>query len=134
MNAVHARGDQHFVQEPFKTDWESHIAVVKEHLRLKGQLVNGKGPWRNADKTYLDYAKETRKGYLAKMKSKGRRDVQFWVSMVNVMKAPKKRRAVVGEMPVVEGQVHEDKAGNELKPCWKGKKVNKTEWSVVGPP
>ena len=90
--------------------------MMKEHLRLKSQLVNGKGPRRNADETYLDHAKETRECYLAKMKSKGRRDVQFWIGMVNVMKTPKKRRAVVGEMPVVEGQVHEDKADRELKP------------------
>src|SRR5437868_1548960 len=69
VNAVHARRNQHFVQEPFKADWESQVTMVKEYLRLKGQLVNGKGPWRNADKTYLDHAKETRKCDLAKMKS-----------------------------------------------------------------
>ena len=118
---MHARRNQHFVQKPFKADGESQITMMKEHLRLKSQLVNGKGPRRNADETYLDHAKETRKSNLAKMKSKGGRDVQFWVSMVNVMKAPEKRRAVVGEVPVVKGQVHQQNTDNELKPAWKSK-------------
>ena len=130
---MHAWCDQHFVYEPFKTDWESQVTVVKEHFQLKGQLVNGKGPGRNADKTYLDHAKEARKCDLAKVKSKGRRDVQFRIGMVNVMKAPKKRRAVVGEMPVVKGQIHQQKTDNELEPAWEGKEMDKTEWLVSGP-
>ena len=133
VNAVHARRDQHFAQKPFEADWEPQVAVVKKHLQLKGQLVNCKGPRRNADKTYLDHAKDARKGNLAKMKSDSRRDVQFWVDMMNVMKAPEKRRAVVGEMPVVEGQVHQQKTSGQFKPRWKSEKVDKTKGPVSGP-
>ena len=130
---MHARRDQHFAQEPFEADWEPQVAVVKEHLRLKRQLVNCKGPRRDPDKTYLDHAKGARECDLAKMKSESRRDVQFWVSMVNVVKAPEKWRAVVGEMPVVEGQIHEQKTSGQLKPRWKGEKMDKTKRSVNGP-
>ena len=133
VNAVHARRDQQYAQEPFEADWESQVAMVKEHLRLKGQLVNCKGPRRDADKRYLNHAKGARECDLAKMKSKSRRDVQFWVSMVNVVKAPEERCAVVGEMPVVEGQVHEQKTSGQLKPRWKSEKVDKTKRSVSGP-
>jgi hypothetical protein len=53
--------------------------------------------------------------------------------MVNVVKAPEKRCAVIGEMPVVEGQVHEQKTGGQLKPRGKVKKVEKTKRPVNRP-
>jgi hypothetical protein len=74
VNATHARRDQHLAQEPFEADGESEVAVVKEHLRLKGQLVNGKDPGRNADKTYLDKIKATRKRNLAEVEAESRRE------------------------------------------------------------
>ena len=107
--------------------------MVKEHLRLKDQLVDREGPGRNADKTYLDHPKDAREPDLAKMKSESRRNVQLWVGVVNVVKAPEKRCAVIGEVPVVEGQIHEQKTGRQLKPSWKGEKVDKTKGLVSGP-
>ena len=52
---------------------------------------------------------------------------------MNVVKAPEKRRAMVGEVPVLESQVHEQKADDQLKPRRKGKKVDKTKRLVSGP-
>ena len=80
---------------------------------------------------YLDHAKNARgKRDLAKMKSEKAVDTssKLWARMVNVVKAPEKRRTVVGEMPVVEGQIHEQETSGQLKPAWKGEKVDKTEW------
>jgi hypothetical protein len=49
------------------------------------------------------------------------------------VKTPEKWRAVVGQMPVIESQVHQQKTGDQLKPRWKGEKVDKTKRPFSGP-
>src|SRR5579864_6002724 len=101
MNSVHSRRHDHFVQQPFEANRQSHVAVMKKHFGLKRQLINGKGPTGNADHAHREKCEGARKRDLAKMKSECGCDVQIGIDVMNVVKSPEKREAMIGEMPVV---------------------------------
>src|SRR5438045_8754181 len=92
VNAMHAGRDNQLVQEPLDANRKPQITMVKKHLRLKRKLVDGKGPRRSPDETYLDNVEPARKRDLAEVKSKRSRNVQLGIGMMNSMKSPEKRR------------------------------------------
>src|SRR5437588_11343201 len=104
---MHARSDNQFVQEALDTNRKPQITMVKKHLRLKRKLIDGKGQRRNTDEAYLDNVEPARERDLAEVKAKSGRNVQLGIGMVHVMKAPQERRPMVGEMPVIESEVHQ---------------------------
>ena len=53
--------------------------------------------------------------------------------MVDVVKAPEKRHAMIRHMPVVEGQVHQKKTEGQLEPGRKCDEVNETKWFFTRP-
>jgi len=94
---------------------------MKEHFQLKGDLIDRIGPCRNANKTNLDNGKDARERDLAKVKSESSRDIQLRINMVNIVKTPKKRNSMVGNVPIVKGEIHEQKTHDQLNPAWKNK-------------
>ena len=56
----HARRNHHPNKRRLKIA-ESQVAMVKEHLRFKGELVNRNAPGRDAGKTNLDHTQRRRK-------------------------------------------------------------------------
>src|SRR5437763_16522747 len=107
VNAMHAGRDNQLVQAPLDTDRKPEITMVKKHLSLKRKLVDGECPRRNTDETYLDNVEPARKRDLTEMKAEGSRNVQLGIGMMNIMKAPEKGNAMVGEMPVIERNKHQ---------------------------
>jgi hypothetical protein len=114
MDAVHARGDQHLIQQSFNTNRKPDVAMVEEHLRLKKQLIKRKRPCRRADEDYLQKTKRNGEQDLSKMEAEGCGHVQVWVDVMNIVKAPENRDSMVSEMPVVEREVHQQKAKHEF--------------------
>ena len=49
------------------------------------------------------------------METKGSRNVQIGVDVVDVVEAPEKWHPMVSHVPVVEGEIHEQKTKRELK-------------------
>src|SRR5437588_13076538 len=104
---MHARSDNQFVQEALDTNRKPQITMVKKHLRLKRKLIDGKGQRRNTDETYLDNIEPARKRDLAEVKAKSSRNIQRGIGMMNIMKPPEERCPMVGEMPVIESEIHQ---------------------------
>src|SRR5437763_8922994 len=127
VNAMHARSDDQLVQEALDTNRKPQITMVKKHLRLKRKLVDGKGPRRSPDETYLDDVEPARKRDLAEVKAEGSRNVQLWIGMMNIMKAPEKRSAMVGKMPVIESEIHQQETERQFQPGRQSYQMDKTE-------
>jgi hypothetical protein len=49
---VHARSDEHLIEQAFGTERKPNVAVVKEHLNLKNELIDGKCPRRRMRLTW----------------------------------------------------------------------------------
>ena len=91
---------------------------MKEHFQLKGDLIDRICPSGNPNKTYLDNGKDARERDLSEVKSESSRDIQLRINMVNIVKPPKKRNPMVSNVPIVKGEVHEQKAHDQLNPAW----------------
>src|SRR5713101_2751495 len=101
--------------------------MVKKHLRLKRKLIDGKGPRRNTDETYLDDVEPARKRDLAEVKAKSSRNIQLGIGMMNIMKAPEKRSPMVGKMPVIESEIHQQETERQFQPGRQSYHMDKTE-------
>ena len=99
----------------FEADRQSDIAMVKERVGLKDQFVSRKRRRGDADQRDLHDAEDRRHRHFAKVKTEAGRDVEVGIDVVDVVKAPEKRDAVVEHMPPVEAQVHEQKRDHELR-------------------
>src|SRR5438132_14412318 len=106
MNAMHTRRDDYFAQQPFETNRQPQIAVMKEHLSLEGQLIRSERPTRQADHAEREKIEHARKRDLAKVKSKRGRNVQVGFDVVEVVDPPQERHSMIRDMPVIKGQVH----------------------------
>ena len=87
--------------------------MVKEHLGLKNELVNGKRPCRRADETHLKETETGRERDLTEMEAEGGGNVQVRVNVVDIVKAPEKWHSMISQVPVVEREIHQQKAKHE---------------------
>ena len=109
VDAVHARSDEHLIEQAFGTERKPNVAVVKEHLNLKNELIDGKCPRRGADETHLEKTENDRERDLTEMEAEGGGNIQVRVDMMDIVKTPEKWHPVVSQVPVVERQVHQQK-------------------------
>src|SRR6266478_1678236 len=86
---------------------------MEKCVGLKNQFVNGKCRHRDPDEEYLHDTKSCRHAYLAKMKAKSGRDIEVRIYVVHIMKAPEKSDAVIGEVPPIKCQVHQQERYDE---------------------
>ena len=94
-----------------------HVAVVKKRVRLKDELVDRESHGRDADETDLKNAKTRRHRDFAEVKAKRRGDVQIAIDVMHVVKAPQKSEFMIGEVPVVEREIQQQKADHGLRGC-----------------
>jgi hypothetical protein len=127
VNAVHARGDEHLIEQAFKTERESDVAVVKEHLKLKNYLINGKCRCRRANESYLQDAENDREHDLTEMEAEGGGNIQVRVDMMDIVKAPEKWHPVVSQVPIVEREVHQQKTQHEGNRGRERNQMNKSD-------
>src|SRR5438445_735199 len=118
MNAVHTRRHQHFVEQTFKANRKPQIAVMKERVCLEDQFVNGKRPAGEPDEAHLHDPKQGRHRHLAKVKPETSGNIEIWINVMNVMKTPEKRDAMISNVPIVESQIHQKETDRELQRPW----------------
>src|SRR5882672_9243759 len=111
---MHARSDNHQVQQALNAYGEAHVTMMKKRVRLKDDLVNGEHPCGQTDDADLDDAECCRERHLANVKPKRRRHVEIRIDVMDVMKSPEKRDAVIRHVPPVERQIHQEKCEHEL--------------------
>ena len=109
VDAVHARSDEHLIEQAFGTERKPDIAVVKEHLNLKNELIDGECPRRRADETHLEKTENDRERDLTEVETEGGGNIQIRVDMMDIVKTPEKWHPVVSQVPVIERQVHQQK-------------------------
>ena len=109
VDAVHARSDEHLIEQAFGTERKPDVAVVKEHLNLKNELIDGECPRRRADEAHLEKTENDRERDLTEMEAEGGGNIQVRVDMMDIVKTPEKWHPVVSQVPVVERQVHQQK-------------------------
>jgi len=107
MDAVHPGGDEHLVQQPLHVDRQSHVAVVKERVDQEDKLINQERGKRRADQADLNDPKYRRKGDFPEVKAKAGGDVEIGVDVMDIVKAPQERNAVIRHVPVIEAQVEQ---------------------------
>jgi hypothetical protein len=104
VDAVHARSDEHLIEQAFGAERKPNVAVVKKHLNLKNELIDGECPRRRADETHLEKTENDRERDLTEVEAEGGGNVQVRVDMMDIVKTPEKWHTVVSQMPVVERQ------------------------------
>ena len=109
VDAVHARSDEHLIEQAFGTKRKPDVAVVKEHLNLKNELIDCECPRRRADETHLEKTENDRERDLTEMEAEGGGNIQVRVDMMDIVKTPEKWHPVVSQVPVVERQVQQQK-------------------------
>ena len=109
VDAVHSRSDEHLIEQAFGTERKPDVAVVKEHLNLKNELIDGECPCRRADETHLEKTENYRERDLTEMETEGSGNIQVRIDMMDIVKTPEKWHPVVSQVPVVERQVHQQK-------------------------
>src|ERR1043166_9754079 len=88
---------------------------MKERVRLEDQFVNSKGPTGETDQAHLDDAKCSRHCHFAEMKSEAGGNIEIGIDVMHVVKTPEKWDAMIGDVPIIEGEVHQEKAERELE-------------------
>ena len=121
VDAVHARGDQHAIQEALDANRQAHVAVLKERVRLKHELVDGNGQRRCADQQDLHDAKSRRQRNLAEMKAECTRHIEIRIDVMHHVKTPEERQSMIGQVPAIETQVQQQYPGDE---CNHGRQRN----------
>ena len=85
MDAVHARSDEHLIEQVFGTERKPDVAVVKEHLNQTNELIDGEGPCRRADETHLEKTENHREPDLTEMETEGGGNIQVRVGMMDIV-------------------------------------------------
>ena len=108
-------------------DRQSQIAVMEKCVCLKNQFVSRKGRKRYADDADLNDAEQCRKQHFPKVKAEPGRNIQVWVNVMNIVKSLKPGDSVIGDVPIIEAQIEQQKSGNELRPIGKGYYMEQAE-------
>ena len=118
MKSVRARRDNDCIQETLQPHGKAPVTVRKKHFRLKGQLVNAEGPGRDSDNAHRKHTDQGRESDLAKVKTKRGRDIEIGIDVAQIVESPEKWHAMIRQIPVIENQVHEQEAEDELNENW----------------
>ena len=127
MVAVHARGDEYFVQAAFEGQGQAEITVVEDGAALEDDGVGGEGLRFNAEKRYLHGTEGGGVKNLYEVEAEGGGGVEVGVEVVGIVETPEKRKAVVEPVPIIEGQVEQDKAQDGLQCGWQRGKMQNTQ-------
>jgi hypothetical protein len=109
VDAVHPRSDEHLIKQAFGTERKPNVTVVKEHLNLKNELIDGECPSRRANETHLKKTENDREHNLTEMEAECGGNIQVRVDMMDIVKTPEKWYPVVSQVSVVERQIHQQK-------------------------
>ena len=103
---MHARSDEHQIEQAFGAERKPNVAVVKEHLNLKNELIDSKCPRRRADETHLKKTENDRERDLTEMEAEGGGNIQIRIGVMDIVKTPEKRHSMVSQVPIIERQIH----------------------------
>ena len=76
--------------------------MMEHRVRLENHFINRIRPPRDSQQKNLYDAKASRHRYFAKMKAKGRRDVQVAIDVMDIMKTPQQRHFMIRQMPIIK--------------------------------
>ena len=88
MDAVHTRRDKNEIQPVLHGNRQPNVAVLKERIELKDELIDDKGQRRSADERDLHGTECRRVTNFDKVKAHGRGDIEVRVDVVGVVEAP----------------------------------------------
>jgi len=94
-------------QQAFGQERKPNVTVVEQRAPLKHALIDHVRQGRQPNQADLHNAEACRKQYLADMKTQGRGDVEVGVDMVHVVEPPEPWDHMVCQVPVVEGEIHQ---------------------------
>src|SRR3989304_3097097 len=100
---------------------------MEKRGRLKDQFVARENNWGNPDQSNLKYPETGRHRDLTEVKVKCGGDIEVAVDVMHVVEAPQKRKFVIGEMPVKERKIQQQKSNHALSRCRKFEPVEQTE-------
>jgi len=88
MDAVHARRDKNEIQPALPGHWQPYVAVLKQRVELKDELIDDKGQRWPADQRDLHGTKCRGVTDFDKMKPHGGGDVEVGIDVMRVVEPP----------------------------------------------
>src|SRR5215510_3927096 len=85
-----------------------------------GCLIRGFDATGPTKRQHLSDSEACREKDFTEVKAECRRYVQITVNMMDVVKTPEERDFVIGAMPIVKAEIHEEKASAKLQKGWQG--------------
>ena len=89
--------------------------MVEERVRLENHFVNRKGPTGETDQAHLDDAKSGRHCHFAEVKPEAGGNVEIGIDVMDVVKTPEEGDTVIGDVPIIKSEVHQEKTERELE-------------------
>ncbi len=89
MDAVHARRHNDQVQNALELNRQPPVGMMKERRGFERDEENNEHDRRDAEQNDCERKKSNREKHLAKMKARGRADVEIEIGVVNIMEPPK---------------------------------------------
>ena len=132
VNAVHARRHGDPVEVALDNQRQPQIAVMEQRAELERDLIDEIGKDRRSDDDHLYGAKARRKCHLHEVKPERRGNIEVGIDMVDIVKSPQERNAVIGHMPVVEAEIQQKKCGDQLERTAEAREAHQPELRAGG--
>src|SRR6266700_7031329 len=107
--------------------------MMKEGIGLKDQFIHGKHRSRDPDECHLRHTEGGRHCDFSEMEAKAGRDIQIRIGVMHVMKSPKERNTMIGHMPPIKSQIHQQESQNKFNYRRNSCQVNKSKWFLRAP-
>ena len=110
---MHPRRDQDLIQNALESDRQPHVAVLEKRVSLKYEFVAYECSKGHTDHRDLKNTKYRRKEHLAEVKPETGRNIEVRIKVMDIMEAPQHRDLMVGDVPIVEAQIEQEKTNNK---------------------
>src|SRR4051812_24944988 len=116
MHAMDVRRDDNLRENAFDDRRQANVGVMKLHDREQQAFVNDEFGESNPKQENQRHTNQCGQRDLPKMEPRGRSDIEKTFRVMNSMKAPKKRYAVIEPVPGVHPAIENEQPKQKTRP------------------
>ena len=119
MDGVHSRRHENPLQPSFDLDRQLEVAVMEDHRQQQASLPRAQRLVVDAEENDLRRSKSGRERELSEMKTDAGAAVEIEIDVMDRVKPPQHRCAVIQPMPDVQRVIEEQESEHDAKRAWK---------------